>query len=80
MHVLIDVDYPGKPSMWFYTTASKSGMVITGPKSDLQAEEANESAGGIYSKEFFDAWATESPAEKRPSARSISKQDDGFQP
>ena len=80
VHVLIDVENPEKASMWFYTTASKAGMVITGPKSELEAEELNESAGGIYSKEFFDSWASDNPDEKKASARTLKKTDDGMQP
>ena len=80
VHVLIDVENPEKASMWFYTTASKTGMVITGPKSELEAEELNESAGGIYSKEFFDSWASDNPDEKKASARTLNKTDDGMHP
>jgi hypothetical protein len=80
VHVLIDVDSPEKASMWFYTTASKTGMVITGPKSGLEAEESNEIAGGIYSKAFYDAWECEKPAAKKPASRKVIPADDGMQP
>lgn len=78
VHVLINVDYPDKLSMWFYTMASRVDMVITGPNSGLQAEESNELAGGIYSKEFFDAWRTEPALKPVVEKRRRTHDDDGF--
>lgn len=79
VHVLIDVDYPEKASMWFYTTASRSDMIITGPTSGLQAEESYERAGGIYTKDFFDSWAKK-PAVAVDGVKPRRKYDDGLEP
>lgn len=76
VHVLIDIESPDRPSMWFYSTASKADMVITGPNSELQAEESNEQAGGIYTKEFFDSWEPEKPASQMLTVRRSQHESD----
>lgn len=81
VHVLIDVESPDKASMWFYSTASKSDMVLTGPTSSLEAMETNEREGGIYTKEFFDAWEVDQPAQQKNTAKKPARnQDSGLEP
>jgi hypothetical protein len=81
VHVLIDVESPEKASMWFYSTASKSDMVLTGPTSDLEAMETNEREGVIYIKEFFDAWEVDQPAQQRDTPKKPARNyDSGLEP
>jgi hypothetical protein len=55
VHILGDINFPDTPYLQFYTTASKSDMVITGPlsKEDTECMLVDTS---LYTKEFFDAW------------------------
>ncbi|WP_244657264.1 hypothetical protein [Pseudomonas sp. CFBP 13719] len=62
VHILIDIDFPEKASMWFYTTASRTHMVITGPTSRENSESLLEQGDVVYSKEFFDTWSNSAPA------------------
>ena len=59
---MIDIDFPEKASMWFYTTASRTQMVITGPTSRENSESLLEQGDAVYSKEFFDTWSNPAPA------------------
>lgn len=80
VHILIDINSPEKPSMWFYSTASRQDMVITGPTSSENAEYENEYAGGVYTKEFFDSWS-DATAPKSPRTQKFSRpQDDSPEP
>lgn len=55
VHIIADLDYPDKPGLRFYTTASLADLVITGPTSKENAESVI-SDDDIYTKEFFDSW------------------------
>lgn len=61
VHILADMDFPGTPALWFYTTASRAKMVITGPTSREDSELLRDRGEVIYSKEFFDSWSEELP-------------------
>ncbi|MDT8925523.1 hypothetical protein RBE51_22320 [Pseudomonas taiwanensis] len=54
--ILADISSPECEGLWFYTTASKSDMVITGPTSQLEVEEAVLLGNEICTKEFYEAW------------------------
>lgn len=61
VHILVDMDFPCTPALWFYTTASRAQMVITGPTSREESELQRERGEVIYSKEFFESWSAELP-------------------
>ena len=54
--ILADISSPECSGLWFYTTASKTDMVITGPTSQLEVEEAVLFGNEICTKEFYEAW------------------------
>ncbi|AYG48191.1 hypothetical protein DV532_28400 (plasmid) [Pseudomonas sp. Leaf58] len=56
--ILADISSPECAGLWFYTTASKNDMVITGPTSQLEVEEAVLLGNEICTKEFYEAWDT----------------------
>lgn len=55
VHILADLDYPDKPGLQFYTTASLADLVITGPTSKENTESVMPD-DDMYTKEFFDSW------------------------
>lgn len=54
--ILTDISSPECSGLWLYTTASKREMVITGPTSRQEVEEAVLSGNEICTKEFYEAW------------------------
>lgn len=61
--ILADIDCPHCPALYFYSMASRAGMVITGPKSREDSEYLFERGDVTLSKDFYDLWA-ESEGEK----------------
>lgn len=80
VHILIDLDSPERECMWFYSTASRAGMVITGPSCSSDAEEANLMSDGIYTKEFFDSWGHEVPSIEVRKVAPRCHCNDGYEP
>jgi len=65
VHILADMDFPETPRLWFYTTASRSQMVITGPTSREESESLLEQGEAIFSQEFFEAWSKDCVASNK---------------
>lgn len=61
VRILVDMEFPDTPGLWFYTTASRAQMVITGPTSREDSELQRDRGEVIYSKEFFESWSKELP-------------------
>lgn len=73
--VIADLEQPENPHLCFYSSASRSSMILTGPTSKLDMEECNE-ANAIYTKEFFDAW----DEGREPGPPAKRRDDSSFEP